>query len=144
MAGKVGNPNIQNQGKRFVKGDKRINKNGRPRKWISEMKDSGYSLSEVTDAIQVLVSLEPSKLEEVRTNPNSTVLEVTIASAIINSIKRGDLSSLETLLSRVFGKPKQQMDIDAKVDITNHVIKLKFGNTDGEEDQGTQEESSEA
>jgi hypothetical protein len=59
-------------------------------------------------------------------------LEVTIASAIINSIKRGDLNSLETLLSRVFGKPKQQMDIDAKVNISNHVIKLKFGNTEEE------------
>jgi len=59
-------------------------------------------------------------------------LEVTIASAIINSIKRGDLNSLETLLSRVFGKPKQQMDIDAKVNITNHVIKLKFGNMEEE------------
>jgi len=144
MAGRPGNPNIQNQGKKFTKGDARINRKGRPRKWISEMKDSGYSLSEVTDAIQVLVSLEPSQLEEIRTNPNSTVLEITIASAIINSINRGDLSSLETLLSRVFGKPKQQMDIDAKVDITNHVIKLKFGNTDGEESEGTQEESSES
>lgn len=142
MAGKVGNPNIQNQGKRFVKGDKRINKNGRPRKWISEMKDTGYSLSEITDAIQVMVSLEPSKLEEVRTNPNSTVLEITIASAIIKSIEKGDLTSLETLLSRVFGKPKQQVDVDAKVDITSHVIKLKFGNIDGQEDQGAQEESS--
>ena len=144
MAGRPGNPNIQNQGKRFVKGDKRINKNGRPRKWISDMKDSGYSLSEVTDAIQVLVSLEPSKLEEIRTNPNSTVLEITIASAIITSIKRGDLNSLETLLSRVFGKPKQQVDVEANVNITNHVIKLKFGNTDGEENEGPQEESSES
>ena len=144
MAGRPGNPNIQNHGKRFEKGDKRINKNGRPRKWISDMKDSGYSLSEVTDAIQVLVSLEPAKLEEVRTNPNSTVLEITIASAIMNSINRGDLNSLETLLSRVYGKPKQQVDVDAKIDITSHVIKLKFGNTDGEENQGTQEESSES
>lgn len=125
-------PNPENL-KPLKKGfDPRRNLKGRPRKWISEIKDTGYSLSEVTDAIQVLVSLEPSKLQEVKTNPNSTVLEVTIASAIINSIKRGDLSSLETLLSRVFGKPKQQVDLDAKVDITNHVIKLKFGNTDEE------------
>jgi hypothetical protein len=138
MAGRPGNPNIQNQGKRFEKGDKRINKNGRPRKWISDMKDSGYSLSEVTDAIQVLVSLEPAKLEELRTNPNSTVLEITIASAIINSINRGDLNSLETLLSRVFGKPKQQVDIDAKVDITSHVIKLKFGNVESDDEQQTE------
>ena len=128
----AGNPNIQNQGKRFVKGDKRINKSGRPRKWISEIKDQGYALSEITDAIQVLISLDTEQLHEIRNNPKSTVLEITIAAAIIRSIQKGDLDSIETLISRVFGKPKQQVDVDAKVDITNHVIKLKFGN--GEED----------
>jgi hypothetical protein len=121
-----GNPNIQNQGKRFVKGDKRINKNGRPRKWISEIKDQGYTLSEITDAIQVLISLEPDKLQEIRTNPQSTVLEITIASAIIRSIQKGDLDSIETLITRVFGKPKEKIEQD--INITNHVIKLKFGN----------------
>ena len=128
MAGRPGNPNIQNQGKKFVKGDKRINKNGRPRKWISEMKDSGSSLSEITDAIQVLISLEPAKLEEIRTNPQSTVLEITIASAILRSIQRGDLDSIETLITRVYGKPKEKVEAD--INITNHAIKLKFGNTE--------------
>ena len=127
-----GNPNIGQQGKKFVKGDKRINKNGRPRKWISEMKDSGYSLSEITDAIQVLISLETSKLDEIRMNPQSTVLEITIASAILRSIEKGDLDSIETLITRVYGKPKEKVEAD--INITNHVIKLKFGNNeDGEE-----------
>ena len=125
---KVGNPNIGQQGKKFVKGDARINKNGRPRKWISEIKDQGYSLSEITDAIQVLISLEPNKLQEIKHNPQSTVLEITIAAAIIKSIQNGDLSSLETLMTRVFGKPKEKIEQDIK--ITNQVIKLKFGNDD--------------
>ena len=132
MAGRPGNPNIQNQGKKFVKGDKRINKSGRPRKWISEIKDQGYALSEITDAIQVLISLDTEQLHEIRNNPKSTVLEITIAAAIIRSIQAGNLDSLETLMTRVFGKPKQSVDIDAKVDITNHVIKLRFGNSDEE------------
>lgn len=142
MAGRPGNPNIQNQGKKFTKGDARINRKGRPRKWISEMKDSGYSLSEITDAIQVLISLEPAKLEEIRNNPESTVLEITIAAAVLRSIQRGELDSIETLITRVYGKPKEKVEAD--IQITNHVIKLKFGNTDGEESEGTQEESSES
>jgi hypothetical protein len=128
MTGRPGNPNIANQGKKFVKGDKRINKNGRPRKWISEIKDQGYTLSEITDAIQVLISLEPAKLEEIRNNPQSTVLEITIAAAILRSIQRGDLDSIETLITRVYGKPKEKIEQD--INITNHVIKLKFGNTE--------------
>jgi hypothetical protein len=126
------NPNIQNQGKKFVKGDPRINRKGRPRVFISKMKEQGYTLSEVQDAMQVLMSMSPEELTEIKTNPNATVLEVSIAAAIMKSIERGDLFSLETLLTRVYGKPKEK--IEADINVTNHTIKLKFGNTeDGEE-----------
>lgn len=129
-------PNPQNL-KALKKGyDPRRNLKGRPRKWISDIKEQGYALSEITDAIQVLISLDTEQLHEIRNNPKSTVLEITIAAAIIKSIQKGDLDSIETLISRVFGKPKQQVDVDAKVDITNHVIKLKFGN--GEENNEQQ------
>ena len=125
-------PNPQNL-KALKKGyDPRRNLKGRPRKWISDIKEQGYALSEITDAIQVLISLDVEQLQEIRNNPKSTVLEITIAAAIIRSIQKGDLDSIETLITRVFGKPKQSVDIDAKVDITNHVIKLRFGNSDEE------------
>jgi hypothetical protein len=123
-------PNPQNL-KNLKKGyDPRRNLKGRPRKWISEIKEQGYALSEITDAIQVLISLDLEQLQEIRNNPASTVLEVTIASAIMRSIQKGDLDSIETLITRVFGKPEQKVQAD--VNITNHIIKLKFGNTDGE------------
>jgi hypothetical protein len=104
------------------------NPNGRPRKFISQLKKEGYKQSEIFDAIQVLISMQPDELQAVRDNPKATVLEITIASAILKSIKDGNLDSLETLLTRIYGKPKQELD--AKVDITNHVIRLKFGNTE--------------
>lgn len=116
-------------GKGFDKNPQNINKKGRPRKWISEIKDKGYTLSEITDAIQVLISLEPEKLREIKSNSSSTALEVSIASAILKSITKGDLDSIETLITRVYGKPKQE--VQAKLDITNRVIKLKFGDENG-------------
>jgi hypothetical protein len=123
-------PNPENL-KALKKGyDPRRNLKGRPRKWISEIKQQGYSLSEITDAIQVLISLDLQQLQEIRTNPTSTVLEVTIASAIMRSIQKGDLDSIETLITRVFGKPKEKIEQD--INVTSHIIKLKFGNTDGE------------
>ena len=123
-------PNPQNL-KNLKKGyDPRRNLKGRPRKWISEMKEQGYALSEITDAIQVLISLDLEQLQDIRNNPASTVLEVTIASAIIRSIQKGDLDSIETLITRVFGKPKEKIEQD--INVTSHIIKLKFGNTDGE------------
>jgi hypothetical protein len=123
-------PNPQNL-KNLKKGyDPRRNLKGRPRKWISEIKEQGYAISEITDAIQVLISLDLEQLQQIRTNPTSTVLEVTIASAIMKSIQKGDLDSIETLITRVFGKPKEKIEQD--INVTSHIIKLKFGNTDGE------------
>ena len=119
--------------KDFRKNPQNINRKGRPRKWISEIKGQGYTLSEITDAIQVLISLEPEQLTEIRTNPKSTVLEITIAAAILKSIQKGDLESIETLITRVYGKPKEKIQQD--INITNHTIKLKFGNEKGDEQQ---------
>ena len=98
------------------------NPNGRPRKYISELKAQGYKLGEVNDAIQVLMSMTLEELKEVYTNPKATVLEKTIAGAIRKSIEKGSLYSIETLLTRVFGKPKEQMDLNAsggfKIEVT--------------------------
>lgn len=113
----------------FDKNPQNINRKGRPRKWILEMKEQGYKLSEITDVIQILISLEPEKLKELKSNPSSTALEVSIASAILKSISKGDLDSIETLITRVYGKPKQE--IQGQLDITNKIIKLNFGDNNG-------------
>ena len=52
------------------------------------------------------------ELESVFTDNNATVLEKTIASALKKSLTKGDLFSIETLLTRVYGKAKQEVDIN--------------------------------
>lgn len=100
--------------KPFKKGyDPRRENNGRPRKYVSELRSQGYKLSEVNDTIQVLISMTIDELKEVYTNPKATILEKTIASAIRKSIEKGSLYSIETLLTRVYGKPKEQVDLNA-------------------------------
>ena len=121
-------PNPQNL-KPLNKGyDPRRNLKGRPRVFISKIKEEGYTLSEVQDAMQVLMSMSAEELTKIKENPQATVLEITIASAIMKSIQKGDLTSLETLLTRVYGKPKEK--IEQEINVTNHVIKLNFGNTE--------------
>ena len=107
--------------KPFKKGEV-ANPNGRPRKYVSELRAQGYKLSEVNDAIQVLMSMTIDELKEVYTNPKATVLEKTIASAIRKSIEKGSLYSIETLLTRVYGKPKEQVDLNASGGMDIRVI----------------------
>lgn len=114
----MGNPKaIEGQG--FHTNPERINKDGRPRKYVSLLKEQGYKLSEINDSIQALMSMDEEELKSVSTNDKATVLEKTVAKAILKSLSNGSLYSLDTLLTRVYGKPKEQVDIksDNKVEV---------------------------
>lgn len=91
------------------------NPNGRPRKFVSTLKGMGYKNSEVADSIQSMLAMTIEELKDIYQNPESTVLEKTVAGAIKKSIEKGDLHSIEILLSRVFGKPKESVKIDSPV-----------------------------
>jgi poly-beta-hydroxyalkanoate depolymerase len=102
----------------FKKGEV-ANPNGRPKKYVSLLRDAGYKLSEINDTIQVMMAMDLDELKSVFDNPKATILEKTIANAMRKSLSKGSLYSLETLLTRVYGKPKEQMDIttDNKIEI---------------------------
>ena len=95
------------------------NPNGRPRKYVTLLKEQGYKLSEINDTIQVMMSMDMDELSNVYKNPKATVLEKTIANAMNKSLQKGSLYSLDTLLTRVYGKPKEQMDIqqDTRIEV---------------------------
>jgi len=95
------------------------NPNGRPRKYVSQLKEQGYKISEVNDAIQTLMSMDVLELKSVLENPKATILELTIAKAMLKSLQNGSLYSLETLLTRAFGKPKETQDVkqESKIEV---------------------------
>lgn len=96
-----------------------MNPNGRPKKYVTLLKDSGYKLSEINDTIQVLMSMTIDELKQVYDNPTGTILEKTVANAMVKSLQKGSLYSLDTLLTRVYGKPKETANItqDGKIEV---------------------------
>lgn len=107
----MGRKDIVKDGKPFTKGDPRINRNGRPKKVVLSLNKEGYKLSEITDTIQVLCSLTMDELKKVWDDPKTTAFEKTLIAAIRKGIEKGQLESVERLLNRAFGKPKESVDI---------------------------------
>lgn len=101
-----GNPDIAQHG--FQKGESG-NPNGRPRKYVTTLAANGYKRSEINDTIQAMMAMTIEELKGVYENPSATILEKTIAGAMRKSLEKGTLYSLETLLSRVYGQPKQEV-----------------------------------
>ena len=98
------------------------NPSGRPRKWVSTLKAQGYNLSEINDALQVLISMTREELQDVA-NSNGTILETTVAKALLKSEGKSSMWDLETLLTRVYGKPKESLQVEQ--DIKIEVLKVE-------------------
>lgn len=106
---------------RPAKGETR-NPNGRPRKYVSTLKAQGYKHSEVMECMQVMLSMTMEELKEVYQNEKSTVLEKTIAGSLAKGLEKKSMFTIETLLSRIFGKPREQTEVSGSV--VMHTIKL--------------------
>lgn len=114
------------RGNTFKDKPERINKNGRPRKWVSTLKAQGYTISEINDGIQAILAMTQDELEEVHKKAKDvTVLEANIASAIRKDIAKGEFKTIEMLLSRRFGSPKQDVSLDGSMEIklTRRIVK---------------------
>jgi len=96
------------------------NPKGRPKKWVSTLTDSGYKIGEVRDCILAMMAMNMEELQDAFENANATALEKTVAGAIRKSITKGSLYSMETLMDRVFGKPKETVDSHVEIKDTTH------------------------
>jgi hypothetical protein len=112
--------------------DPRRNLKGRAKKYQTSLTEKGYKKSEITDAINILISMDKAALEEVAEDEEATVLERVVALAILESIRKKTLYNIETLLTRVYGQPKQE--IEQQVNIT--AFKVKFNGGDNISETG--------
>ena len=97
------------------------NPKGRPRKYVSLLKEQGYKVSEVNDAIQAMMSMTFDEIKEIFHDENATMLEKTIANAMKKSLEKGSLYSLDTLLTRVYGKPRETIDTNNKTELKGKI-----------------------
>jgi Glu-tRNA(Gln) amidotransferase subunit E-like FAD-binding protein len=103
------------------------NPNGRPKKLVSQlMINRKFSMSQINDIIQQLVGLTQPELQEISFADNATMIEKTVAEALLKSLQRGNLDAIETLLNRIYGKPQESVDITTKGDKVDNKIQIEI------------------
>ena len=106
---------------KWQKGQPSANPLGRPPKFITTLKRQGYHHGDINRVIMTILSLEALQVSEIASNEDYTILERIIAKALINSLKKGNLYAMESLLNRSVGRPKLQSEIqieEKKINVT--------------------------
>ena len=86
------------------------NPNGRPRKFVCQLKEMGYNKQDINQTIENMMAMTLNELADIFKDEHATILERTIANAMVKSLQKGTLYSLETLISRVHGIPTQTVN----------------------------------
>lgn len=89
------------------------NNSGRKKNRFAHLKDL-YELSsnDMDNIIKYLLSLEKNELMEMAKKDDSPVILIAFASAIIDAIKKGNITQINYMLDRLHGKPKNNLDVD--------------------------------
>jgi hypothetical protein len=119
------NPKAIENLKPFKQGeDERRIGNGRPQKLITLMKDIGYTKTQVEETMLSMLSLSRKELEKIDKGDEYTIMERTIAGALLKGHDKNSLFNLEMLLTRSQGKPKET--IDQTIESKNFTITLNL------------------
>jgi hypothetical protein len=119
------NPKALENLKNFNKGeDDRRYMEGRPKKLITQMKNIGYTKSQVEDTMLAMLTLSRKELEKIDRGDEYTIMERTIAGALLKGHDKNSLFNLEMLLTRSQGKPKET--IDQTIESKNFTITLNL------------------
>jgi hypothetical protein len=69
------------------------------------------TLEHIEEVADIILDGNIEKLKQLAANPETSVLKMWLAKAAAEGIRKGDLSSLETILSRVMGRPRNSVDV---------------------------------
>lgn len=133
---------------RFKKGQSG-NPIGRPKKFVTLIKDQGYKQCEITDICLTLLACNVDELKEVCNDHDTPLLEKTIAAALLEGLRKKSLLNLDLILNRAVGKPKETQEVKAELNVKAFkvaVVKVDtpFANNEADIDDGwTENEKSE-
>lgn len=94
------------------------NPNGRPKKVVTKLKELGYSKDDISQTYMNMMGMTRQELEKIDKDKSGeyTIAEQIIAGALVKSHDKNSLFNIETLVTRVHGKPKETVDNNIKTE----------------------------
>lgn len=115
-----GNPIPNN--KPFASGhDSRRNTNGRPPKLKTILAGHGLTPAQAYELINELMMLNENELNVLANDSTATIIETTIAAALLKGKAKGSMYALELVLNRTLGLPKAAQEItlqDKRIEVS--------------------------
>lgn len=91
------------------------NPKGRPKEPAELKKLRLLTRAELVEIGNLIIKGSVEELQKIGSNPKATVIQAMIASVAWRAIKRGDTSALDSILNRMIGKVKDELDVNANV-----------------------------
>ena len=117
------------KGKGFDAHPENINRKGAPKKVINRIseitqRDYGIKLtkSDIYQMIQHCLEMDLKALTKIVQERTDPVFMICIATAIMNDIKKGNITTVESIFDRIFGKPVQGINLDVNPMTVQHRI----------------------
>jgi len=113
----MGNPNITEISKatQFTSENQPENAGRKKNVWKHLRDEYDLSAEDVAAIIMKLSSMNKEELKIFTEDSKTSMLELAFASAYIQSVKKGTLSELETMLNRAIGKVKDRVEVSGNL-----------------------------
>jgi len=109
----------------FQKNPQNINRNGRPRKIYTIVKEMGFAPEDTIDAFKELVYYNLKDLDKIEKDESKPAIIRIIAAQLNEAYKRKDFSRAKEILEYVIGKPNQPVQISGGIGDSKHIIEFR-------------------
>lgn len=110
----------------FDKNPKNINRNGRPKKIYTILRESGFGKDDILTVFRELVWYTLPELDKIFKDSSKPAIIRITANQIYNAMQNNDMTKIKEIMQYTLGMPKQQIDSDVVVTKVN-VLNLGDG-----------------
>ena len=98
------------------------NPNGRPKNKLTLAKEAGLSKTDIYNVIVSMIGNTAKELHAINDDPSQPIYKSIISSALLQDLKRKQISTVESIFDRVFGKPTQKSNVSGSLTVRNRLF----------------------